>query len=117
MKIKKLEWISVLILLTGCTGLAGVNPDGLTDLLSEAFSHQITQFSIAFSIAAWIHSGRVKKEIRNQFENIVGSIDNVASALKQDLAAQGARIISVENGLNQISMRVDAIEKQTKGEV
>ncbi len=75
------------------------------ELFSQALSHQITQFTIAFGIASWMHSSRVRKEIRMQMESMVGAVDNVAKVLRADLDRQSK---SVE----QLTSRVEALEKE-----
>ncbi len=81
--------------------------EAVSGFLNAAMASQVTQFGVAFSIAAFIHAGRVKKEIASQAGQITGSIDNLASALRQDLANQSERIGKVEN-------RVAKIEDKTK---
>ncbi len=96
----------------------GIDLSGIGNLLNAALAHQVTQFGIAFSIAAWIHSGRLKKEIKNQMGDVVAAVDNVASVLRQDLIEQGSRIGNIESGLGKLSSRVDYLEntKTLKGE-
>lgn len=95
---------------TGCAGVEVMDPGVLSSLLGQALSHQVTQFTFAFSLAAFIHSGRVKKEIREQFSGLVDSIDKVRAALNQDLAAQNQRLAGVEVGMTKLAGRVDQLE-------
>lgn len=81
-------------------------------VLGDDYGRQLTQYSIMFMVAAWFHAGTVKKEISAQVANIVKSIDSVAKALKDELAAQGSRIENIENGVNKLSGRVDVLEKK-----
>jgi hypothetical protein len=96
--------------LVSATAFAVVDPGQVQGLLNDALSHQVTQFTIAFSIAAWLHSGRVKKEIKNQLSGIATSLDDVAKALRQDLQAQSTRIAAIEHGIGDIIVRVDKLE-------
>lgn len=82
------------------------------ELLGAAFQSDVSRFGLAFAFAAWIHSGRVKKEIRSQMENVVSAVDNVAAVLKQDLKSQGDRLGQVENGLDRLSTRVSTLEQK-----
>ncbi len=70
--------------------------DSLPNLLSTAMGSQVTQFGIAFAIAAFIHAGRMKKEIASQMSQVVGAVNNLAQALRQDLSSQSDRISKVE---------------------
>lgn len=70
----------------------------------DTFQSQFSQTLAMFGLAAWIHSGRVKKEIAAQTGNVVSAVNNLALALRQDLASQASRIDVVEN-------RVDALEE------
>lgn len=90
-----------------------LNAETVTSLLGEAFGHQVTQFGIAFAIAAWLHAGRVKKEIKEQMGNVVSAVDNVASVLRQDLNHQSERIGHIEEGLGKLSSRVIALETKS----
>lgn len=78
-----------------------INPDWVSSFLNEALQLQVTQFGIAFTLAAWIHAGRVKKEIKFQVEAMTSAmteaINNVAVTLRQDLSAHAERITRVED--------------------
>lgn len=65
-------------------------------LLSHAFSHQVTQFGLAFTVAAWLHGGRVKREIRLMGGEIGGAFNNLAEALKNDLKNLNERVAVLE---------------------
>lgn len=81
------------------------------DFFGTAFSQDVTKWTCAFCIAAWVHSGQVKREMKKQFGFVVDSIDNLSVALRNDMNAQANRISSVENGVNKIIDRVDRLEK------
>jgi hypothetical protein len=81
--------------------------NAVSDLISQGLSHQVTQFTIAFGIAAWIHSGRVKKEIASQVTSITGAIDRMASA-------HVAEATNTSTKIDQLTSRVDALEKGKK---
>lgn len=93
--------------------LAFLEPEHLVELFGSAVSHDATKFGLAFSLAAWIHSGRVRKEIKALGAGIVESVDKVAFALKQDLKVQVERMDRIENGIGQLTTRVTTLE--TKG--
>jgi hypothetical protein len=81
--------------------------DTIQTFLGAALTHQVTQFTFAFSIAAFIHSGRMKKEIASQVSGITASIDGVTKALKDEILNQNSRIGSIEK-------RVEILEKGDK---
>lgn len=87
-----------------------LNSETISSLMGEALGHQVTQFGIAFAIAAWVHAGRVKKEIKEQMSNVVAAVDNVASVLRQDLTHQSERIGHIEDGLGKLTTRVASLE-------
>lgn len=86
--------------------------DLLTDFISPIIEHDVTKWTLAFSIAAWLHSGRVKKEIKTQFVGIVDSINNLGVALRNDMNSQSDRIINVEQGVNKLTDRVSLLENK-----
>ena|SRR5665213_734676 len=79
-------------------------------LLGSVFSHQITQFTIAFSLAAFVHSNQMRKEIATQMSSVVASIKEIGEALKADLKAQSSRLENVEIGFTKLTTRVDKLE-------
>lgn len=86
------------------------NTDALVTLFSEAAHSEIAQAGFFFTVAAWLHSGRVKKEIRENFVSLTMAIDKVADAFREDLKVQGAR-------LDNLAARVTSLEEKTiKGE-
>jgi hypothetical protein len=86
------------------------NVETLRLILGEALGSQVAQFCLAFTIAAYIHSGRVKNEIKTQISFLVSALDNLGDALKQDLKSQHDRIENVETGVNKLTNRVAALE-------
>lgn len=83
------------------------------DFFSQALAHQVTQWTIAFTIAAWVHSGRVKREIKDQMSGLSLAITDLGQALRQDLTSQSERIGKIENGFGTLDNRLKKIE--TKG--
>lgn len=102
-------------------GLAGagaywalVNPETVSALFGSAIQEKAIQFGAAFTFAAWIHSGRVKKEISSLGAGIITSVNAVADALKQDLQKQSERMDKIDNGFVKLTSRVEALEKGDK---
>ncbi len=81
----------------------GVDHEAIKSFLGEAASNQITQAGFFFTMAAWLHSGRVKKEIKSNFENLTEALNNVAASLRDDLKNHSGR-------LDNLSMRVQNVE-------
>lgn len=86
----------------------------IQELLGQAMNHQVTQFGLAFVIAAMIHAQQVRKEIAAQMASVVLSINEVAKALKDDLGKQSERLNGVETGIQKLNTRVEKLEN-TKG--
>jgi len=97
----------------GIAGGAGLgmfaisDPEAVIQGIMATANSQIAQAGFFFAVAAWIHSGRVKKEISKNFGAITEAINNVAAALRLDLQKHGER-------LDGISQRVDNLERDKK---
>lgn len=105
--IKTTSLVATVALLAGF--VHGVSPDTaepIIKLLSDTAQSQITQAGFFFTLAAWLHSGRVKKEIRENFLALTVSIDKVADAFREDLKAHGER-------LDNLTSRVTTLEQTT----
>ena len=88
--------------------LGGSDLSQILNLASSAASSQIAQAGFFFTVAAWIHSGRVKREISKNFSSITDAINNVATALREDLQKHGER-------LDKLDKRVENLEKVKQG--
>jgi hypothetical protein len=92
----------------GGTGLGYLiisNPEPFIQGLISTANSQIAQAGFFFAVAAWIHSGRVNKEISKNFSSITEAINNVANALRMDLKKHGER-------LDNLSDRVQTLENK-----
>lgn len=89
---------------TGMGFLWGVDPELVKSFLSETAQSQIAQAGFFFTLAAWLHAGRVKKEIARNFEALTNALNSVALALRKDL--DGHREILANH-----SIRLDNLEK------
>ena len=88
-----------------------VDPEVVQSFVSDALSKQVTQFSIAFAMAAWIHANKVKKEIAAQGEGFRKVLLDIVSALRQDLTAQQETLAKLVETVNAFDARIKAIEK------
>lgn len=87
--------------------LLSLSPESLMHYFSSVTENKIAQAGFFFTMAAWIHAGRVKKEIAAQFSVVTDAINNVAQALRSDLAAHGQR-------LDNVTIRVESLEITVK---
>lgn len=69
----------------GWAFIAGLDPETLMKFFNQTASSQIAQAGFFFTMAAWLHSTRVKKEIAKNFAALTEAINNVAVTLRQDL--------------------------------
>lgn len=105
---KKKEGLSLGIGFTSLGALLiSFSPEWLTTQFNAVTENKIAQAGFFFTMAAWIHAGRVKKEIASQFSIVTDAINNVASALRSDLAAHGQR-------LDHVTVRVESLEITVK---
>lgn len=107
--------ITIGMIIASLGGIAlGLDSVAVTEKFSSVINSQIAQAGFFFTLAAWIHSGRVKKEIKAQFEPLTAAINGVREALRQDLESQSKRISGIEIGVVNLTSRVDSLEK-TRG--
>ncbi len=97
---------------------SSVSPEDITAVFSETAQNQIAQAGFFFAMAAWIHSGRVKKEIKANFEILTNAINNVADSLREDLRSQSGQINNLSGHVSDLSTRVTVLENQSvKGDI
>lgn len=79
--------------------LSLINPEWLVEIAGEAVKQDYFKFTVAFLLASWVHSGRVKKgmsqeflSIRNQLGSHIGELVSglraLCDVLKEDLKSQ-----------------------------
>lgn len=88
--------------------VVGVQPETAEAILkffSESAQNQIAQAGFFFMAASWIHSGRVKKEIRANFEALTMAIDKVADAFRADIRIHAARIDSLSDRVEDLESK------------
>ena len=89
--------------LTGLIG--GLSPENLGNIMSQASQNQLVQYGFLFSLAAWIHSGRVKKEIKLNFASVTDAINSISRALREDLEKHGKRLDMIEGRVQNLEKR------------
>lgn len=82
----------------------------VSTFMSEGANNQIVQAGFFFTIASWIHSGRVKKEIKNSFNSLTEAINNVASSLREDLKKHSEKIDNHTEVIHTLDSRVTSLE-------
>lgn len=107
---KYYKWVALAVL-SGATlvgfDTGSFDPDVLQSFLSEAAQSEISKSGFFFIIAAWLHSGRMKKEIKLNFEHLTTAITSVADALRADMKIHRDRI-------DNLAKRVEDLEESTK---
>lgn len=83
------------------------------EVMGEASRSQVAQAGFFFTIASLIHSGRMKKEIRANFEALTISIDRVSLALREDLRNHDHKLSDHGEKLDNLTNRVDKLEIKT----
>ena len=84
----------------------------LNTILALDVASQIAIWTTSLGVAAWVHSGRVKKEIALQMSVLVTAINNLGEALRSDLQRQSQRIDFVSNEVGTLTSRVEALETE-----
>lgn len=75
----------------------------MLSFLSEAAHHQVVQSGFLFTLAAFIHAGRVKKEIATQFSALTASIDKLVEVMK----THSERLDNVEKEVGTIKQTLN----------
>lgn len=69
-------------------------------------ANSVTNYLAAFAVAAWIHSGRVKREIKTQVGALVIAINGLGEALREDMKKQSQRIDFVETEVTAMQSKL-----------
>lgn len=80
-----------------------LDPELLMSLGEKFFSHQFTQMTLAFTLASFIHSSRVKKEIKLAFVSLTDSIMSVGKTV-------GDEVNGVKVEVSKLNARVKEVE-------
>jgi hypothetical protein len=106
--------LALTLISAGAYAFSPESIEAIVSHLSDSSKNEFTKSLFIFSLAALIHSGRMKKEIRANFEMLVTSIDNVSTALKEDLAKQSKILSSHGDRLDGLTNRVGQLESTLK---
>ncbi len=75
--------------------LPGLDSEFLSKLVESDLARQV----FLFTLAAWIHSGRVKKEIKTQFQSLTDAISHAESTFTTKIDGLDTRVKIVEQVL------------------
>lgn len=82
----------------------------ISQFLGEAAKSEFFHTIVIFACAALLHARQVKKEIREQFALVTTAINEVASALRQDMRIQSERVGLMERFMDKLDERVTKLE-------
>ncbi len=112
MTLKTVGWTA------GLSGLAGflytVDPNILVQHMSLIAQSQIAQTGFFFTLAAWLHAGRVKKEIKESFSGLTNSLNDLSAALQQELKIHAAELADHANKLDNLGKSVAVLQSELK---
>lgn len=103
------------------SGVAGyiwtVDPNTLVQNMSVVAQNQIAQAGFFFTLAAWIHSGRVKKEIKDSFSSLTEALNSLSDALRKELKIHTDQLSDHAIKLDKLKEHVQELQgKTTQGE-
>ncbi len=87
----------------GALALFKTDPSAAIQYILDICRNQMAQAGFFFTLAAWLHSGRVKKEIAKNFMGMTDAMNNIATVLSRDLKKHGER-------LDNLTDRVETLE-------
>lgn len=90
----------------------GVAPESFIQHLSMIAQNQIAQAGFFFTLAAWLHAGRVKSEIRSAFSSLTESIDSLGATLSQQLQDHATKLSDHEKKLAFMASQLSQFEPQ-----
>jgi hypothetical protein len=101
---KTVKWTAAI---SGVAGFAySVDPNILVQHMSMVAQSQIAQAGFFFTLAAWLHAGRVKKEINDSFSTLITSLDNLGDALRKELKIHADQLASHRLMLDKLGEEV-----------
>ena len=107
--------------LLGAGIIALVSPDLIESFikhLSDASQNQFAKDCFIFSLAAAIHSGRVKREIRSTVDSVTTSltsaIDRVAAAFREDLKNHSEKLDNLSSRVALLEATQQQLNKENK---
>lgn len=97
----------------GLGTLYGIDPVSFMQHVSAVANNQIAQAGFFFTLAAFIHSGRVKTEIKSAFLTLTDSLNQLGNTLSQQLHEHSEKLDAHQKKLDALSTTVT--ELQLKG--
>jgi len=82
------------------------------EVLSESTKGELAKYGLLFIAASWIHSSRVKKEIKESFAGLTDAINNVAQSFSKDLKVHSERLDNMATRVGNLETLIIKKEKQ-----
>lgn len=112
MTLKTAGWTAAL---SGAAGfLYSMDPNVLVQHMSIIAQSQIAQTGFFFTVAAWLHAGRVKKEIKDSFTGLTESLNSLSAALRQELKIHSDKLADHANKLDNLGRSVAELQSDIK---
>lgn len=86
-----------------------ISPQFVVDHLSMAAQSQITQAGFFFTLAAWLHAGRVKSEIKLNFSSLTDALNNLGDALRNELKNHADQLAAHAKMLDTLGKTVEEL--------
>ena len=83
--------------------------DAMAKLAEAVGLKEVVHNLLYFAVAAWVHSGRVSKEIQKQMAGLINAINAVRDTLKADITLQNTRIEKMQNKIDELSSKPPCI--------
>ncbi len=105
----------------GAGFLYSLDPNTIVQHMSMVAQSQIAQTGFFFTLAAWLHAGRVKKEIKESFTSLTLALNDLSAALRQELKIHSEELADHANKLDKLGLSVQELGFQvtaikTKGD-
>lgn len=71
--------------------------EGISAYLSAAMATDLARQVFLFSLAAWIHSGRVKKAIKSEMGTLIAAVNSAEEKFGVSIKHLDNRVIVLEN--------------------
>lgn len=102
----------------GVGGLLGfiyrADPNMLVQHMSVIAQSQIAQAGFFFTLAAWLHAGRVKKEIKDSFSTLITAMTDLGDALRKELKIHADQLADHAIKLDKLGSAVSELSSKAK---
>lgn len=88
--------------------------DGISKLAEIVGFKEVAHNLLYFVVAAWIHSGRVGREIKSQMAGLIGAINAVRDTLQAEITMQNKRIETIQLKLDDLTKKPPCVNHGIK---